>query len=404
VYGIQFDVVLPSGALIFDEKPFRLSDKFRQMAFTSSAINSSTLRVLIYSLTGETIAPDSTWLGEVVIKRPDSLPSASYGELKLMQLIMGDHNNKNIASGAWGIWLNLCKGNEALQADPSATICGYSDLRTSAGEALAWYRNDTLLNLLSQASLRVQQGGLYRAIIRHNGCVYLSNEVQMLSGVVPAAPGVSDTAYCQGDQAVALTCVADAGNQALWYTAAVGGTGSTVAPVPTTATVGTQSYYVTQQHPSGCESPRSAISVTVKAVPEVPVVSWDGVKLKTAVQANVTYQWVMKEANLPGAVQAEVLPPYPSRFRVKVTKATGCAKTSDPFILTDFRAGAFVSIGNGDWNSAAVWQGDVVPAADSHVIVEHQVQITTNTSCKKVEVKPPGQLRVAAGKTLLIKP
>jgi gliding motility-associated-like protein len=55
----------------------------------------------------------------------------------------------------------------------------------------------------------------------------------------------------------------------LWYANASGGTGSFTAPVPSTATNGTTTYYVSQT--SGCESPRAAITVTVNTNPTVAI-------------------------------------------------------------------------------------------------------------------------------------
>src|SRR5690606_36921120 len=57
-----------------------------------------------------------------------------------------------------------------------------------------------------------------------------------------------------------------------WYTSATGGTGSTVAPTPSTQAAGTTSYFVSQTG-NGCESNRSEIVVTVKAAPSAPTVN-----------------------------------------------------------------------------------------------------------------------------------
>ena len=75
--------------------------------------------------------------------------------------------------------------------------------------------------------------------------------------------------YCQGVVATALTA---GGTNLLWYSSATGGTGSTTAPIPSTATVGNTIFYVTQ-NPGNCESPRAAITVTVNATPSAPTVS-----------------------------------------------------------------------------------------------------------------------------------
>ena len=80
---------------------------------------------------------------------------------------------------------------------------------------------------------------------------------------VPACATASPIAntpinYCLGATSVPLAAT---GTNLLWYTTATGGTGSTTAPTPSTATAGTTTYYVSQT--IGCESPRLAIVVNV---------------------------------------------------------------------------------------------------------------------------------------------
>ena len=92
--------------------------------------------------------------------------------------------------------------------------------------------------------------------------------------ITPAAPTVtSPVTYCQNATAVALTATASPGNTLLWYTVATGGTGSTTAPIPSTATAGTTNYYVSQRSASLVEGPRALISVVVNARPVAPVTS-----------------------------------------------------------------------------------------------------------------------------------
>lgn len=88
----------------------------------------------------------------------------------------------------------------------------------------------------------------------------------------PDAPTVTTPVkYCAGETATPLSAV---GTDLLWYTAPTGGTGSTSAITPSTTTVGTTTYYVTQSPVSGaCESPRTPIVVTINPIPDVPVVT-----------------------------------------------------------------------------------------------------------------------------------
>ena len=86
---------------------------------------------------------------------------------------------------------------------------------------------------------------------------------------LPGAPGVTTPVkLCQGQTAGPLTAT---GTGLLWYSSATGGTGSPVAPTPSTATTGTTTYYVSQTV-NGCEGPRVPINVIVNTVPPAPVV------------------------------------------------------------------------------------------------------------------------------------
>ena len=80
---------------------------------------------------------------------------------------------------------------------------------------------------------------------------------------VPVAPVTANLIYCQNATAAVLTATAQAGNTLSWYDVATGGTALTAAPTPSTATTGVTTYYVSQTNASGCESPRTALTVTV---------------------------------------------------------------------------------------------------------------------------------------------
>ena len=104
-----------------------------------------------------------------------------------------------------------------------------------------------------------------------NGCEGPRAAITVTVNALPAAPaGNTPAPYCQGAGAAALSAT---GTGLLWYgTNATGGTASSVAPTPNTATPGTTIYYVTQTI-SGCESPRTGITVTVKPAPGAPSVA-----------------------------------------------------------------------------------------------------------------------------------
>jgi gliding motility-associated-like protein len=87
-----------------------------------------------------------------------------------------------------------------------------------------------------------------------------------LSRIATSPPTVTSPIYlCQNSPAVPLTATPSAGGTLNWYgTNATGGTASSTAPTPSTTTVGTTSYYVSETV-SGVESTRSKIDVIVVA-------------------------------------------------------------------------------------------------------------------------------------------
>jgi gliding motility-associated-like protein len=73
--------------------------------------------------------------------------------------------------------------------------------------------------------------------------------------------------YCQYDPTVALTATAHTpGNQLNWYTVPVGGTASTIAPVPSSLAAYIYHFYVSEKT-EHCEGPRAMITITIHPKP-----------------------------------------------------------------------------------------------------------------------------------------
>nr|MBK9652597.1 SprB repeat-containing protein [Bacteroidota bacterium] len=86
----------------------------------------------------------------------------------------------------------------------------------------------------------------------------------------PTAPVVSgNVVVCQNTSPAPDLTTYVTGANLKWYSAQTGGTGSNSAPIVNTAIAGTNTYYVSQDPGPGCESPRSAITVTVNPAPVV---------------------------------------------------------------------------------------------------------------------------------------
>lgn len=134
---------------------------------------------------------------------------------------------------------------------------------------LPGYASNTHLwsTMATTPSISVAAGGTYWLAVTNAACT-TSDSVDVT--IVPlVSPVVSPVVYCQYEAAVPLTAV---GAGLLWYTSATGGTGSPVAPTPSTTTPGTEVYYVTSTT-GPCESSRVPLNVTITPLPPAPVVS-----------------------------------------------------------------------------------------------------------------------------------
>jgi gliding motility-associated-like protein len=101
------------------------------------------------------------------------------------------------------------------------------------------------------------------------GCEGPRAQIDVTVTALPPAPTVTTpVTYCLNAVAVPLTAT---GVNLLWYTVAVGGVGSAIAPTPSTAAAGTTSYWVSQT--TGCEGPRAQIDVVVNPLPAAPTVT-----------------------------------------------------------------------------------------------------------------------------------
>jgi gliding motility-associated-like protein len=163
---------------------------------------------------------------------------------------------------------NISTSATTICAGGSVSFDGTSSTNVSGG--LTWNflngGSPTSATGVGPHSVTYANQGSYVAILNGidaTGCQ--ATEVANITVGPPAAsPTVANVNYCQGQTASVLTAT---GTNLLWYTAATGGVGSATAPTPSTATVGTTSYFVSQT-PSGCESPRAQIDVIVNAGPD----------------------------------------------------------------------------------------------------------------------------------------
>ncbi|MES2477586.1 MAG: T9SS type A sorting domain-containing protein [Bacteroidota bacterium] len=105
-------------------------------------------------------------------------------------------------------------------------------------------------------------------------CEGTRDSIQVVVNRTPAKPTViSPIVYCQGATSALTATKAIATDTLLWYTTAIGGSGTTIAPTPSTAVVGTTTYWVSAKSLLNCEGIRDSVNVIVNPTPLAPIVT-----------------------------------------------------------------------------------------------------------------------------------
>lgn len=107
-------------------------------------------------------------------------------------------------------------------------------------------------------NIQVPVNGIYWLEMSDGTCT-IRDSVTVLFNSFLLAPLTNDEIICKNSTPQALQVN---GQHLLWYSGPVGGTGSAIAPIPSTADTSTTTYWVSQTI-LGCESPRSLLTVKV---------------------------------------------------------------------------------------------------------------------------------------------
>ena len=151
------------------------------------------------------------------------------------------------------------------------------------GHTLNWYGNSATggtASILGSKPATTTVGSFNYYVSQKNnttGCDGVRAKIGVTINPLPIAPVVRDTNYCNNASSDTIRLNASSGATLLWYgTNATGGTSSTIAIKPTTATVGAANYYLSQIiTATGCEGLRSKVVVTTKPIPSAPTLSRD---------------------------------------------------------------------------------------------------------------------------------
>ena len=148
----------------------------------------------------------------------------------------------------------------------------------TTGNELLWYASTSATNFTTTAPIpsTASAGSIDYYISQRNtttGCIGPRVKITAIINNNPVAPTVTDLSYCESATPISLAANASTDHSLAWYGSnETGGTASIDAPTPSTNSVGTFNYYVSQKNNgTACESPRAKIVVTINAVPSVPI-------------------------------------------------------------------------------------------------------------------------------------
>ena len=214
--------------------------------------------------------PSTAIIGNVTYYVTQTLGSCESARLAIVVQVSANTPPPTVTSP-----VNYCQNAVAMQLTAVGTsLLWYTNATGGTGSATAPTPSTTTIGNTSYFVSQTQScGESPRAVIVVN------------VSTVPAMPGVtSPVIYCQGSTPAPLTAT---GTNFLWYTTATGGTGSATAPTPSTATVGSTTFYVSQSN-NGCEGSRAAITVNINPSPLAPTVTTPVTYCQNAVAIQLT--------------------------------------------------------------------------------------------------------------------
>jgi Ig-like domain CHU_C associated/Secretion system C-terminal sorting domain len=326
----------------------------------------------------------------------------------------------------------------ATPTNPTYTppsLCNYSPSTTltaiaSSGNSLRWYSNSVLLS--GPPTVTPSAYGSNTSLNYQVSQVTTVGGTSCEGAKIPAdafvfvatAPTATPAIYCNNAPTAQLSATPAAGGTLQWYTTSAGGTATTVAPTPSSATVGVTTYYVSQVMYvaggfAGCESPRTPVAITTNALPPLPVVTTPVVYCQNerpnqAAATVATGSYLNWYPTATGGTSAGLAPtpstsvPATFNYYVSQTNGVGCegaratilvtvnprpAPATGPSPVYCQNEAAVALIGSGSAGNALKWYDDnttgvpALPAAPVHPTVNvgktyYYLTQTNNFGCE----------------------
>lgn len=184
-----------------------------------------------------------------------------------------DANNCGSAPSAYAVRVAATPAPPVITTDLSRCLNETPRQLSAAGINLSWFDGGGAALPSAPIPPTSATGNITYQVSQASadGCVSPRATATVTINGIPDAPtATAPAAFCEGKPAPVLTA---SGAGLRWYSLSSAGGTFTTSPTPVNnQLVGTNNYYVSQVV-NGCESPRTAIPVTVKDTPDAPGVS-----------------------------------------------------------------------------------------------------------------------------------
>jgi hypothetical protein len=202
---------------------------------------------------------------------------------------------------------------------------------------IKWKKNNSFLQGETSMILKPKTTGKYKAILTTvDNRIDSTREVEIMVDNIPT-PTINNVNYCIGAASNVLSATVTSGNALKWYgNNLTGGIGNNIAPTPSTTTVGTSDYYVTQiSNTTGCESERAKLIVTVNPIPTTPFITRD-INNNLVSSAKYGNQWYLDGVLLNDTLE-KLKPSIFGNYTLKniQTGCTSALSTSYFYLFTD---------------------------------------------------------------------
>jgi hypothetical protein len=236
-----------------------------------------------------------------------------------------------------------------ITANPAGPICSKTNvtftttsINGGTSPTYQWKKNGVNVgtNSPTYSNASLTNGNQITCVMTSNlpgvsGSPATSNTITMQVNAVPTSTVTTagPTTFCSGTNLLTLTANSGTGLTYQWYKGTTALSGATaISYVPTS----TGTYKVLVTNVSGCTKYSSTVAVTVIALPAATITAsgplsfcaGDSVTLTANSGTGLTYQWKKGTANISSATLQSYTAKTAGTYRVVVTNASGCTKSS----------------------------------------------------------------------------